>query len=273
MPNDSGLKCDVNGTFIDQNAQPLPRTDAPSTDWTPYKDRVEFETAEFLFTRNQMSAKQIDTLLDLWAATLLKHDDAPPFVNHKDMYATIDATPLGDIPWKSVSMRYNGIKPQQHVPPWMDATYDVWYRDPLRIVRDMLANPVFDGETEFAPYRDYMTDDKRYWKNFMSGDWAWNQAVRILNSLPQLEYADDYIKDIIAQNEETHGSTFVPLIIGSDKTTVSVATGHTEYHPLYLSIGNIFNSVRRAHRNGVVLVGFLAIPKSTRLHLCLHRII
>lgn len=55
---------------------------------------------------------------------------------------------------------------------------------------------------------------------------------------------------------------FVPLIIGSDKTTVSVATGHTEYHPLYLSIGNIFNSVQRAHRNGVVLVGFLAIPKS-----------
>jgi len=54
----------------------------------------------------------------------------------------------------------------------------------------------------------------------------------------------------------------VPLILGSDKTTVSVATGHTEYHPLYLSIGNICNSVRRAHRNGVVLVGFLAIPKS-----------
>jgi len=43
---------------------------------------------------------------------------------------------------------------------------------------------------------------------------------------------------------------------------VSVATGHTEYHPLYLSIGNIFNSVRRSHRAGVVLVGFLAIPKS-----------
>jgi hypothetical protein len=55
---------------------------------------------------------------------------------------------------------------------------------------------------------------------------------------------------------------FVPLIIGSDKTMVSVATGHTEYHPLYLSIGNIFNGVWRAHHNGVVLVGFLAIPKS-----------
>ena len=55
---------------------------------------------------------------------------------------------------------------------------------------------------------------------------------------------------------------FVPIILGSDKTTVSVGTGHTEYWPLYISIGNIHNNVRRAHRNGVVLLGFLAIPKS-----------
>lgn len=55
---------------------------------------------------------------------------------------------------------------------------------------------------------------------------------------------------------------FVPIILGSNKTTVSVGTGNNKYYPLYLSIGNIHNNVRRAHRNGVVLVGFLAIPKS-----------
>lgn len=60
---------------------------------------------------------------------------------------------------------------------------------------------------------------------------------------------------------------FVPIILGSDKTTVSVATGQNEYYPLYLSIGNIHNNVRRAHRNGVVLIGFLAIPKSELLPL------
>lgn len=54
---------------------------------------------------------------------------------------------------------------------------------------------------------------------------------------------------------------FVPIILGSDKTTVSVATGHNEYWPIYLSIGNIRNTTRRAHRNGVVLLGFHAIPK------------
>lgn len=53
----------------------------------------------------------------------------------------------------------------------------------------------------------------------------------------------------------------VTLLLGSDKTTVSVATGQNDYYPLYLSIGNITNCVRRAHEDGVVVIGFLAIPK------------
>jgi len=55
---------------------------------------------------------------------------------------------------------------------------------------------------------------------------------------------------------------FVPIILGSDKTTVSVATGNSEFYPLYLSIGNVRNNVRRAHKNALVLIGFLATPKS-----------
>lgn len=55
---------------------------------------------------------------------------------------------------------------------------------------------------------------------------------------------------------------FVPIILGSDKTTVSVATGQNDYYPVYMSIGNIHNNVRRAHTEGVVVIAFLAMPKS-----------
>ncbi|KAG1822438.1 uncharacterized protein BJ212DRAFT_1200859, partial [Suillus subaureus] len=75
----------------------LPCTDASPTDWIPYNDRVKFKTAEFLFTYNQMSAKQIDKLLNLWAMTLIKYNDTPSFANHKDMYTTIDVMSLGNI--------------------------------------------------------------------------------------------------------------------------------------------------------------------------------
>jgi hypothetical protein len=66
---------------------------------------------------------------------------------------------------------------------------------------------------------------------------------------------------IYEENNTTKGAMLVPVILGSDKTTVSVATGNVEYYPLYLSIGNVYNTVRRAHRNAVVPIGFLAIPK------------
>ena len=58
-----------------------------------------------------------------------------------------------------------------------------------------------------------------------------------------------------------HGAMFAPVILGSDKTTVSVATGQNDFYPLYLSLGNVHHGVWCAHRNMVSLIAFLAIPK------------
>src|SRR6266436_2573233 len=82
------------------------------------------------------------------------------------------------------------------------------------------------------------------------------------------------MQDEIAKDNETHGAMFVPIILGSDKTTVSGATGQTEYNPLYASIGTVHNNVRWAHHNAVSIIGFLAIPKSefvsTIFQTCAH---
>ena len=55
---------------------------------------------------------------------------------------------------------------------------------------------------------------------------------------------------------------FCPVILGSDKSTVLVATGQNEYYPLYASAAVIQNHVHQVHRNGLSLIGFLSIPKS-----------
>ena len=73
--------------------------------------------------------------------------------------------------------------------------------------------------------------------------------------------------NIFTADPRTQGAMYCPLILGSDKTTVSVATGQVKYHPMYISIGNPHNTVRRAHRNAVIPIAFLAIPKSTSLFL------
>jgi len=72
-----------------------------------------------------------------------------------------------------------------------------------------------------------------------------------------------FAQDIIMEEiPGANSAMFVAVIMDSDKIMVSVATGQTEYWPLYISIGNIHNNIHCGHGNGLVLVGFLAIPKS-----------
>ncbi|KAI0668119.1 hypothetical protein C8Q78DRAFT_1071468 [Trametes maxima] len=229
---------------------PISEPKALSRDnWSPYKDRVQFETAELLYGKAKMSIRNINKLLDLWAASLAPHGAPPPFQNSRELYATIDSTSLGAVKWESFNLTYPiGLRPQlaSEVPSWMEKKYDVWYRDVHDLARNILSNPDFSSLMDFGPIRVYDANTDRKLGNFMSADWAWSQA------------------DIISTYPDSHGSMFVPIILGSDKTTVSIATGHNEYYPLYLSIGNIYNSARRAHGSGLVLAAFLAIPKTER---------
>lgn len=177
-----GQICDENGAPLPPGTPPSPRETGDNDDWTPYRDRVQFETADFLFRRNQMSAGDINIITGLWAASLTPHHDSPPFANAKAMYDTIDSTPLGDIPWQGFTLNYNGPPPETRGlngenPPWTTADYDIWFRDARLLVQEMLANPDFAGEFDFAPYQEYSADGQHRFENFMSGDWAWEQAV------------------------------------------------------------------------------------------------
>jgi hypothetical protein len=194
-------------------------------DWTPYRDRVEFETAEFLYCKTQMSASNIDTLMDLWGATLLPHGDSPPFANHSDLYQTIDSTELGGAPWQNFVITYQGDLPEVSAPEWMTSSYEVWFHDPHVLIKDILANPDYKDHVDYAPIQEFGATGDRQYHNFMSGDWAWEQAVRICVFIGLFPFIQVHIiQNEIAHDPETHGGTFVPIILGSDKTTVSIAT-------------------------------------------------
>lgn len=136
--------------------------------------------ADFLYRRNQMSAGNIDIIFKLWAASLAVHRDSPPFSDHAEMYNTIDSTPLGDLPWQSFSLKYSGDVPEGDVPSWMTKDYDVWFRDPRALVHKILSNPDFEDEIDYAPVQEYSSDGVHRFQDFMSGNWAWKQAVSIL---------------------------------------------------------------------------------------------
>ena len=154
-------------------------TERSADDWSPYQSRVEFELADFLYRRDQMSGGHIDELLSLWAASLVEYSADPPFESHGNLYSTIDATPLGDCPWQSITLHYNGHQPENNVPSWMTSDYDVWFRSLRTLLKNMISNPDFNGEFDVAPLQEHDTAGNHRFQNLMSGNWSWKQAVTV----------------------------------------------------------------------------------------------
>ncbi|KIM50467.1 hypothetical protein SCLCIDRAFT_34262 [Scleroderma citrinum Foug A] len=239
-----GTPCDRAGQYLPPDTPPPPNPSPLLDDYGPYESRAAFELAEFLYSHEQMSGAKIDELLAIMASM---YDKNPLFHSHKNLYDTIDTTTHGDSPWKSFSVTYSGEMPDDP-PLWMTAEYNVWYRDPKVVLEHQLANPDFKGEIDYAAKVVIDEDGHQEVCDLMSGQWAFNQS------------------DIIAKDADTHGAMFMPVVLGSDKTMVSVATGHTEYYPLYISLGNIHNNVCQAHCDAVTILAFLAIPKTDEAH-------
>jgi hypothetical protein len=158
-------------------------------DWTPFESCSAFKLAEFLYKRDKMSAGKIDELLEIMSE-MGTSGDQPLFLDHEDIYRTIDAIPICGTPWQSFTFMYEGPKPTIDVPKWMDAEYTIWFRDPHQLFLNMLKNPDFVDLFDYAPYRQYDKQGNRQYEHFMTGDWAWSQAVRVNFQTPVLTYSD-----------------------------------------------------------------------------------
>ncbi|KAG6808810.1 hypothetical protein H0H92_002808, partial [Tricholoma furcatifolium] len=123
-------------------------------------------------------------------------DNPPQSTGVKQIYALINQIEQGDIPWDSFSIRYNG---------------------------KLLANGLIPP---------WMTEQHEVWfqdpLHVLEGQFGNPDFVQELNYAPK--------RDLLAKDEDAHGATFILIILGSDKTTVSVATGQNDFYPLYAAI-------------------------------------
>ena len=165
-------------------------------DFFPFIDEEEFQFADFLYTREQMSTGNIDILMQLMAAWHKSHtgtskleensDDEllnesepidPPFNSANHMYHIIDSIPLGDVPWEGFKVTYNEDIPKHNPPSWMMKSFEVWFRNPLEVLEAQIGNPDFDGEIDYAPKQVLGKNGKHQFTDLQSGDWSWEQAV------------------------------------------------------------------------------------------------
>ncbi|KAF6763988.1 hypothetical protein DFP72DRAFT_873930 [Ephemerocybe angulata] len=251
----------LNGVPVNKDGIPLPEyTKAPPAEeldpnnpWYPFEDRLGFDFAHHHLFEARSSKSKINKGLDFWRAAQIQalqrvDKDAShiPWTSADHLFQTIDQIQQGNAPFTTVLFKYTGELPE-NPPSWMTETYELCVRDARQVIHNQLATTEFASQFNAAPYRQFLPNGERVWSNLMSGDWAWRQADEISRTV-----------------KGSNGAMLVAVVAGLDKTTVSVATGHQEYHPFYLMSGNLTNEARRGHGNSIDPAAFLPIPKVSK---------
>ena len=147
--------------------------------WHPFKCRLSFDWAHYYFVELQAPEKKINKGLNLWLAEKLEAGDHSPlpWSSATEMYMTIDSIQEGDAPFETISFRYSGPLPP-HPPRWMTERYELCTRDARILLYNQLCTTDFKDQINLQPYHQFDHKGDHVWSNLMSGDWAWDEAVR-----------------------------------------------------------------------------------------------
>ena len=176
LKQSAALPCDANGAFLPPDTPPPPQGMAQQGDWTPFNSEIQFKVADLLYRSVEMSATSLNTLFELWDLSMSSFNSCGPFQSHQEMHDIIDSSVLRDIPWQCL---VTGISDNvtEHSPTWIQARYEIWYRNPEAVVIAMLANQDFNGQFDLCPYIDLDANRRHWWNIVMSGNIAWHRCV------------------------------------------------------------------------------------------------
>ncbi|KAJ4479710.1 hypothetical protein C8J55DRAFT_455705 [Lentinula edodes] len=204
--------------------------------WEPFASEDEWELARWLMESGASQGK-IDSFLRL---NKIRNDVKPGFRNKRAFFQYIDRLPRGPA-FSCTPMHVVGDLKDKDGKKCME-TLELWHRDILECIKELMGNPSFKEHQAYAPVRQFreMKDSipyNRQYSEMWTGNWWWE-----------------------VQDQLPNGATVAPIILASDETQLSTFSGDKKAWPLYLTVGNIEKCVRRKPTSrSWILLGYIPV--------------
>ncbi|KAH9947424.1 hypothetical protein B0H21DRAFT_853788 [Amylocystis lapponica] len=179
--------------------------------WYPFESKKESELAHWLMTAG-VSQTAIDDYLKL---PITRERADLTFNNKCTFFKKIDALPQGP-EWTCEPWDITGDLLDELGKPMVE-TAELWKRNPVNCIRELIGNPAFKDVMKYTPEKLYTTADRRpgerIFDEMWTGDWWWD------------------VQDLPVD------ATIAPIILSSDKTQLSHFSGDKSAWPPLIECG------------------------------------
>lgn len=160
--------------------------------WSPFEDEEEWLLAEWLI-RN-VGQKQTDVFLKLPIVSFffklavfvineqqIQNRTRLTYKNNQNFLKRIDSLPTQASQWTCDIITSTGDQLTDDGEPVPPERLELWRRDPVECMKELMGNPIFKESLEYAPHKQFLDEEGniRVFEEMWTGDWWWNTQVKL----------------------------------------------------------------------------------------------